>query len=129
ILGVVVMFALVLVGLDPLLVGLPPVLGDIVASLGVLPHFQQIARGLIDLRDAIYFVTLAAVFLALAYLGLVGRKLAPAGAELSRLRFGNALSIAGLVVVNLFGRHIGGRLDLPPGGQYSLSRATKDMLR
>ncbi|HWZ29051.1 MAG TPA: Gldg family protein [Gemmatimonadales bacterium] len=129
ILGVVVMFALVLVGVDPLLVGLPAALGDIVASLGVLPHFQQIARGLIDLRDAIYFVTLAAVFLALAYLGLVRRKLAPAGAELSRLRLGTALAIAGLVVVNLFGRHIGGRLDLTPGGQYSLSRATKDMLR
>jgi ABC-2 type transport system permease protein len=129
ILGVVVMFALVLVGLDPLLVGLPAALGDIVASLGVLPHFQQIARGLIDLRDAVYFVTLAAVFIALAYLGLERRKLAPAGAELSRLRLGTALSVAGLVVVNLFGRHIGGRLDLTAGGQYSLSRATKDMLR
>lgn len=129
ILGVVVMFVLVLVGLDPLLVGLPAALGDIVTSLGVLSHFQQIARGLIDLRDAVYFVTLAAAFLALAYLGLARRKLAPAGAQLSRLRLGTALSIAGLVVVNLFGRHIGGRLDLTPGGQYSLSRATKDMLR
>lgn len=129
ILGVVVMFALILVGLDPLLVGLPAALGDLAASLGVLPHFQQIARGLVDLRDAIYFATLAAIFLALAYLGLVRRKLAPAGAELRRLRLGIALSISGLVLVNLFGRHIGGRLDLTPGGQYSLSRATKDMLR
>jgi len=129
IVGVLVMFALVLVGLDPLLVGLPAALGDVAASLGVLPHFQQIARGVIDLRDAVYFVTLAAVFLALAYLGLAGRKLAPAGEELRRLRLGTSLAVVGLVVLNLFGRHIGGRLDLTPGGEYSLSRATKTMLK
>lgn len=129
IVGVLVMFALVLVGLDPLLVGLPAGLGDVAASLGVLPHFQQIARGVIDLRDAIYFVTLAAVFLALAYLGLAGRKLAPAGEELRRLRLGTSLAVVGLVVLNLFGRHIGGRLDLTPGGEYSLSPATKNLLK
>jgi len=129
ILGVLVMFVLVLVGLDPLLVGLPPALGDVASAIGVLPHFQQIARGVIDLRDAIYFLTLAAIFLALAYLGLVRRKLAPAGEELRRLRLGTALAVSGLVIVNLFGRHIGGRLDLTPGGAYSLSRATKNMLR
>ncbi len=129
IVGVLVMFALVLVGLDPLLVGLPAALGDVAASLGVLPHFQQIARGVIDLRDAVYFVTLAAVFLALAYLGLAGRKLAPAGEELRRLRLGTSLAVIGLVVLNLFGRHIGGRFDLTPGGEYSLSRATKSMLK
>ena len=129
IVGVLVMFALVLVGLDPLLVGLPAGLGDVAASLGVLPHFQQIARGVIDLRDAVYFATLAAIFLALAYLGLVGRKLAPAGEELRRLRLGTSLAVVGLVVLNLFGRHIGGRLDLTPGGEYSLSRATKNILK
>ena len=129
IVGVLVMFALVLVGLDPLLVGLPAGLGDVAASLGVLPHFQQIARGVIDLRDAVYFVTLAAIFIALAYLGLAGRKLAPAGQELRRLRLGTSLAVVGLVVLNLFGRHIGGRLDLTPGGEYSLSRATKGMLQ
>ena len=129
IVGVLVMFALVLVGLDPLLVGLPAGLGDVAASLGVLPHFEQIARGVIDLRDGVYFVTLAAIFLALAYLGLAGRKLAPAGEELRRLRLGTSLAVVGLVVLNLFGRHIGGRLDLTPGGEYSLSRATKSMLQ
>ncbi|HEX4561029.1 MAG TPA: Gldg family protein [Gemmatimonadales bacterium] len=128
ILGVLVMFVLILVGLDPLLVGLPARLGDVASALGVLPHFQQIARGVIDLRDAIYFATLAAIFLALAYLGLARRKLAPAGEELRRLRLGTALTVVGLVVVNLFGRHIGGRIDLTPGGEYSLSRATKNML-
>ncbi|MBI2614494.1 MAG: Gldg family protein [Gemmatimonadetes bacterium] len=127
IVSVAVMFVLVLVGLDPLLVGLPPVLGTIAAQLGVLSHFQNIARGVIDLRDAIYFATLAAIFLSLAYLALMTRKLTPKGETLKRLRLGVALLVAALVVVNLFGRRIGGRLDLTPGNAYTLSRATKQL--
>src|SRR2546422_1794255 len=57
ILAVGVTFLLVLVGLDPLLVGLPPRLGQLAGSLGVLPHFTGITRGVIDLRDATYFLS------------------------------------------------------------------------
>lgn len=129
IVGVAVMFVLVLVGLDPLLVGLPPLLGAIAAQLGVLSHFANIARGVIDLRDAVYFVTLAAIFLSLAYAALMTRKLSPRGETVKRLRLGVAILVATLVVVNLFGRRIGGRLDLTPGNAYTLSRATKQLVR
>src|SRR5207245_6916585 len=91
ILAVAVMFALILVGLDSLIVGLPPRLGAIAASLGVLSHFTGIARGVIDLRDAIYFVTLAALFLVLAYFALLSRKLTAHGQPLRRLRLGTVL--------------------------------------
>jgi gliding motility-associatede transport system auxiliary component len=129
ILGVAVMFVLILVGLDPLIVGLPPRLGAVAASLGVLSHFTGIDRGVIDLRDAVYFVTLAAVFLLLAYFALLRRKLTPRGGPLKRLRLGTALSAAAMVVVNLLGRRIGGRLDLTPGKSFSLAPATKHILR
>lgn len=128
IVGVAVMFVLVLVGLDPLLVGLPPALGTIAAALGVLSHFTQIARGVIDLRDALYFVTLAAVFLCLAYFALMRRKLSPQGPDLRRLKLGTAIAVAALVVLNLFGRYVGGRLDLTPGRQFTLSWATRQLL-
>jgi ABC-type uncharacterized transport system involved in gliding motility auxiliary subunit len=124
-----VIFVLIFVGYDPLLVGLPPRLGAIAASLGVLSHFTGIARGVIDLRDAIYFVTLAALFLVLAYFALLSRKLTPRGEPLKRLRLGTTLLAAATVVVNLFGRNIGGRLDLTPGRAFTLSRATRDVLR
>lgn len=128
-LGLVVMFALILAGLSTLVTGLPPGLATVAANLSVLPHFENIARGVIDLRDAVYFLTLAAVFLSLAYAALQGRRLARAGQARKRLRLGTALLVATLVVVNLFGRHIGGRLDLTPGKVYTLSRATKNLLR
>ncbi len=126
--GVAVMFVLILVGLDPLLVGLPPRLGAMAAALGVLSHFTGIARGVIDLRDAVYFLSLAAVFLVLAYLALMQRRLTPRGAAIQRLRLGTALLVAGLVILNLFGRHIGGRLDLTPGNAYTLSPATRGIV-
>ncbi|MBI4501957.1 MAG: Gldg family protein, partial [Gemmatimonadetes bacterium] len=128
ILGTAVLFILILIGLDPLLVGLPAELGAYAASLSILSHFSNIARGVIDLRDIIYFVTLAAVFLFFAYQGMMTRKLAPHGQTIKRLRLGVMLLTAVAIVTNLFGRHIGGRLDLTPGKSYTLSRATRDLL-
>ncbi|MGH7581091.1 MAG: Gldg family protein [Gemmatimonadales bacterium] len=122
------MFLLVLVGLDPLLVGLPAGLGTVAARIGVLSHFESLGRGVIDLRDVIYFVSLAGVFLALAYGALLGRKLAP-GAGTRRLRLGVGMLAASLVVVNLLGSYIGGRLDLTPGNAYTLSAATGRIVR
>jgi ABC-type uncharacterized transport system involved in gliding motility auxiliary subunit/ABC-type transport system involved in multi-copper enzyme maturation permease subunit len=126
--GVSVMFALILVGVDPIVAGLPVLVSNTVASLSVLRHFENIARGVIDLRDALYFLSLAAIFLALAYGALMGRKLSKVGTTRRRLRLGLTLVVALLVVVNLFGRNIGGRLDLTPGKAYTLSPATRSIL-
>src|SRR5207247_7594564 len=115
ILAVSVMFALILVGLDPLIVGLPPQLGVIAASLGVLSHVSGFGRGRLALRDAVYFVTLAALFLVFAYFALESRRVTPHGEALRRLRLGTVFLAFATIVVNLFGRHIGGRLDLTPG--------------
>ena len=129
IVAVTVMFALILVGLDPLIVGLPASLGAIAASLGVLSHFSSIGRGVIDLRDAVYFVTLAVLFLVFAYFALESRRVTPHGEALRRLRLGTVFLAFATIVVNLFGRHIGGRLDLTPGNSFTLSRATRQLLR
>jgi ABC-type uncharacterized transport system involved in gliding motility auxiliary subunit len=129
IVGVFVMFLLIFVGLDQLLVGLPPRLGAIAGALGVLSHFSQLARGVIDLRDALYFVTLAALFLVLAYFSLLSRKLTARGEALRRLRLGTVLLAVAVVVVNLFGGNIGGRIDLTPGRAFTLAPATRKLLR
>lgn len=128
IVAVAVMFVLVLVGLNPLVVGLPPQLGAIAARLGVLAHFDGISRGVIDLRDAVYFLSLAAIFLTLAYGVLFGRKLAAGHGPVQRLRFGVLLLVAVLIVANLLGSHIGGRIDLTPGRAYTLAPATKTLV-
>lgn len=128
IVAVAMMFILVLVGLNPLVVGLPPQLGIIAARLGVLSHFDSIGRGVIDLRDVVYFLSLAAIFLTLAYGALMARKLASGHAPLRRLRLGVLLLVGLLVVVNLLGSYIGGRIDLTPGRAYTLAPATKELV-
>jgi ABC-type uncharacterized transport system involved in gliding motility auxiliary subunit len=124
-----IMFLLILVGLDPLLVGLPPTLSTVAARIGVLSHFQSMGRGVIDLRDVVYFLSLAGVFLAFAYGALLGRKLAAASGAHRRLRLGVGLLAASLIVVNLLGSYIGGRLDLSPGHAYTLSPVTRSTVR
>lgn len=128
ILAVAVMFVLVLVGMNPLIVGLPPTLGAIAARLGVISHFENIGRGVIDLRDAVYFLSLAGVFLALAYGALLGRKLSRGGAARGRLRLGVAVTVAVLVTINLLGRYINGRLDLTPNHAFTLSKGTRQIV-
>jgi ABC-2 type transport system permease protein len=127
IVAVAVMFVLVLVGLDQV-VGLRPELALLAARLGVLSHFDSIGRGVIDLRDVVYFLSLAAIFLTLAYGALMARKLAIGQAPVKRLRVGVLLLVATLVVVNLLGSYISGRLDLTPGKAYTLSPATKKLV-
>ena len=95
----------------------------------MLAHFDSIGRGVIDLRDAIYFLSLAAIFLTLAYGALMGRKLAHGHAPLRRLRLGVLLIVGLLVVVNLAGSYIGGRIDLTPGKAYTLAPATRQLVR
>jgi ABC-type uncharacterized transport system involved in gliding motility auxiliary subunit len=129
ILGVAVMFVLVLIGLDPLLVGLPPALGAVAARIGVLSHFASIGRGAIDLRDVVYFLSLAGVFLALAYGAIMARRLARGGLRARQLRLGVGLTTAILVVLTILGGYIGGRLDLTPANAYTLSDATRTIVR
>ncbi|MDH3498009.1 MAG: Gldg family protein [Gemmatimonadota bacterium] len=129
ILGVAVMFVLVLLGLDPLIVGLPPTLGALAARLGVLSHFANIARGVLDLRDVLYFVTLAGAFLVLAFGAVLGRRLPRGAPPARRLAAGVAVLVAAAVMLNLLGGSIGGRLDLTPGNAYTLSPATRDLVR
>ena len=67
ILAVVASFALLLAGfplvLDVFSGWAPQALVDAIASLSFLTHFQSISRGVIDLRDLVYFALLIAACL------------------------------------------------------------------
>lgn len=60
IIGVVASFFLILVGwglfTDILSTFLPTVVVDMIASLGFMTHFMPIVRGVIDMRDVVYFL-------------------------------------------------------------------------
>jgi len=128
ILAVTVSFALILAGLQVVLVGLPAPVAGMVRNLAVIPHFDGVARGVIDLRDALYFLSTAGLFLALAYFVVARLRLSRERGSYGRLRVG----IAGLAVVvvglNLLGSEIHGRIDLTPDDLYTLSDGTRELL-
>ena len=68
ILTAVVCFAFLLAGFAPVLSmfegWLPQALVDAIASFSFLTHFSSISKGVIDLRDLVYFGTLVAAWLA-----------------------------------------------------------------
>jgi ABC-type uncharacterized transport system involved in gliding motility auxiliary subunit/ABC-type transport system involved in multi-copper enzyme maturation permease subunit len=123
-----VSFTLFLIGLPVVQIGLPPVVAGALARLSVVGHFQNVARGVVDLRDVLYFVSTAGLFLMLAF-GAVGRdRLSHARAEFKRLRTGAAVVALLVIAVNLLGSHVRGRLDLTSGNLYTLADGTRSLL-
>ena len=123
-----VSFTLVIIGTPVVLIGLPPSLGVGVTNLSVLGHFQNVARGVVDLRDVIYFLSTAGLFLFMAVAIMSRERLSAGRSAYRRLRTGTAALIAVVVVLNLLGGNIRGRLDLTQQGLYTLSDGTQEIL-
>ena len=123
-----VSFTLVIIGTPVVLIGLPPSLGVGVTNLSVLGHFQNVARGVVDLRDVIYFLSTAGLFLFMAVAIMSRERLSAGRSAYRRLRTGTAALIAVVVVLNLLGGNIRGRLDLTQQGLYTLSDGTREIL-
>lgn len=128
IMATTVTFLLMAVNLPIVLQGLPPVVATVAQRLGLLAHHSNITRGVLDLRDIVYFLTVILAFLSLAYLLVQRGRRNPSGASFRKLRVGVVGILAICVVVNLLGRHIRGRWDLTPGGAYTLSEPTRALL-
>lgn len=128
ILAVAVTFFLVALTLPVVLIGLPPSLAAVARRLGILSHYGNITRGVLDLRDVVYFVSLTVAFLGLAYVVIQRSRRNAASRTFRTLQAGVLGLIAALIVANLLGQHIRGRWDLTPGGAYTLSEPTRATL-
>ncbi len=128
IVAAVIGFALFLAGLPGIQLGMPPVIGAIVSRLSVLSHFANVARGVADLRDVIYFITTAALFVVLAIGAVSQARLSPLRRDAVRLRVGNASIALIVLAVNLLGGQIHGRLDLTRERLFTLSDGTREIL-
>ena len=128
ILGAFICFALVLAGTPVVQIGLPGVVGAWVAQLAVIGHFENVARGVIDLRDLLYFASTAGLFLLLAAATVSRNRLSPGGAAYRRLRIGVGAIAATVLLVNLAGGRVRGRLDLTRDNLFTLSQGSRDIL-
>ncbi len=129
IISIAVLFVFFFIGLDFVILALQYPLSVIAQQLGLLAHFNAITRGVIDIRDVLYFITLAFVFLTLSYAWLTRMKLMKTSKEWRMLQTSTILVIVIAIVINLFGQSFTVRADLTKQNLYSLSTATKSTLK
>ena len=104
----------------------------VLRNVGTGSRFESIQRGVIDLRDLIYYLSLAGVFLLLNTLTVDGKRWSHGQRTLGYRR--NAALFGALVAINLIVLNVwvtplhGMRVDLTAQRQYSLSGTTKDLL-
>ncbi len=109
-------------------------LGEVLRAVGSGSRFESIQRGVVDLRDLLYYVSLTGLFLTLNVASLdskrwsTGESTAP---HRQSVILTTALVAANLVLLNIwvFPLHLGFlRLDLTAQREYSLSQTTRDLL-
>ena len=128
ILGFFFILVLMSAGLDQVAVTLPVGLASVLQTLSPVTHFSTIARGVVDLRDVLYFVALISTFLSAAYLMLRRKSLSHVSPQYRNLQVGVAAFIVLSLLVGWYGNSIGGRLDLTEDKIFTLSDGTNRLL-
>jgi len=107
-------------------------MGDIFRALGTGSRFASIERGVIDLRDLVYYGSLAGIFLLLNILSLDKKRWSCGANTLSyrrALTTATVLLTANILAANLWLNKIDGlRLDLTENREYSLSQTSRDLI-
>lgn len=103
----------------------------VLSQLSSHARFESIARGVLDVRDLTYFLTLTAALLALTVYALLRAGWAADGSARRhrRANLGIALIVANLALVNVWLAPFNSlRLDTTEGRIYSISPATQNYL-
>lgn len=128
ILGLALTMILMVMGQDNVAVTLPNRLATLLQDLSPVTHFSSVARGVIHVRDVIYFIALISTFLSATFLMIRGRTLSHKSTQYRNLQLG----VAGLIIFSLLvgwsGTTIGGRLDLTEDKLFTMSPATAEIL-
>ncbi len=106
--------------------------GEVLRALGTGSRFASIERGVIDLRDLLYYLALSGVFLALTVLSLESKRWSTTHHTLPRRRaqvFTSGLVLANLILANVWVYPLQAlRLDLTQQREFTLSLTTRALL-
>ena len=108
-------------------------MAEALRALGTGSRFASIERGVVDLRDMLYYLALTGIFLALNVLSLESKRWS--AGEQTRpqrraLTLTTLLLVLNLVLINVWVYPLNRlRLDLTAQREYSLSQPTRDLLR
>ena len=128
IIGLSIIGILTLAGLPIVTLALPSRVAVLIQDLSPLTHYGSITRGVLDLRDLLYFAALIMTFLSATYLMIRGKTVSHRSPRYRNLQFGVAALVLISLLVGWFGSFIGGRLDLTEQKLYTLDPATRDIV-
>ena len=128
ILGLSLTMFLMIMGLDIVAVTIPQRLASLLQDLSPVTHFSSVARGVIHLRDVLYFIALISTFLSATFLIIRGRTLSHKSTQYRNLQLGTAGLIIFSILIGWSGNSIEGRLDLTEDKLFTLSPATADIV-
>ncbi|SVA69766.1 uncharacterized protein METZ01_LOCUS122620 [marine metagenome] len=128
ILGLTVSMALMIMGLEIVAITLPSTAANLLQLLSPITHFENIGRGIIDLRDILYFLSLISTFLSATFLIIRSRTLSHKTPQYRNLQLGVAGFIILSILIGWFGTSIKGRLDLTGDKLFTLSPATEEII-
>jgi gliding-associated putative ABC transporter substrate-binding component GldG len=96
-----------------------------IGMLGIDFHYRSISRGVVDIRDLLYILSIIFLFLYLTARHLQKRQLVKTN---KRAWIQPVIWVVALVLINLAAAHLHSRLDLTQEKRYTLSSPTKEML-
>ncbi|WP_185236292.1 Gldg family protein [Teredinibacter franksiae] len=105
---------------------------EVLRSLGSGSRFESITRGVLDVRDFYYYISIAAVFLVLNRYGLEKDRWATDGdkAHHNRWRLSSALVLANVIAFNFVLAPFSAlRIDTTEGKIYSIGKASQGYLK
>jgi len=107
-------------------------LGEVLRAVAPGSRFESIQRGVVDLRDMLYYLSLTGVFLTLNVLSLISKRWGQGEGTRAQRRgavLTSTLLALNLVVANVWAYPLRGlRVDLTAQHEYTLSQATRDLL-
>ena len=121
------------VGSETLLAFVSQNTGELLAALGTGTRFESIERGVLDLRDLFYLLSITGFFLYLNTIAIERKRIERKPSDRSS-RWGLALTTGGLLATNLLLANIhlsslrSARLDLTEDQLYSVSEVTEDII-
>ncbi|MFP4345096.1 MAG: Gldg family protein [Anaerolineales bacterium] len=106
--------------------------GDLLRAVGAGSRFESIQRGVIDIRDLLYYLSLTGIFLTLNVLSLKAQGWSYSGrtsAQRTAVALTSGLLVLNLLFVNLWTYPLRGlRVDLTEAGEYTLSEPTRELV-
>ncbi|OQY01624.1 MAG: hypothetical protein B6I20_07605 [Bacteroidetes bacterium 4572_117] len=98
-----------------------------ILNLGINEHYKSISRGVIDLRDATYFISVPALFIYLTKLVLESRKIIKKNILKQKIvRF--ILVLVSIILVNYIVTFLLVRVDMTSEGRFTISKQSEKLL-